>query len=331
MANVAKTSVEEDKILEEPLFERFKECTSLPALAPLPSKILKLCRKEEACSDKLAALIRQDPSIVARVLQVANSGFYGGSRHNILNISQAVTLLGINTLVSLVTTFCLQRLLNDMFESDHSGFDHIQFWKRSILASFAGRAIAQWAHIPDTEVVYLGALLQDIGLLALNETLPGVVPAMAKEAEGCHVRLQVLEHERFGLDHAEMGSWLAEIWELPDELQLAIQGSHDPNFLVLSPHMIPTVSCVALSSWVAEIWSRPDTEQAVQDAARQAEMFMNMTRQEMQTILNRVYEDLPQMAGFLQIKLGDSAEMKQIFQIAQDTLTQDPASQDQEE
>lgn len=306
--------------VDEPLFERFKTCKSLPALPPIASNVLKMCRREDADADKLAALISQDPAIVARLLHVANSGYYGGARHKVTSVVQAVTLLGMNAIGSLAFSFCFYRLFRDLQGPNQRGLDHRTFWKRSMLAGVAGRALGQLSKGMDSEVVFLGSLLQDIGLLALNEVLPGAVRNLTDEAQGNHTHLQQLEIQRLGCDHAQMGGWLAEVWQLPEEYHLAIRGSHDPAQPDLSSEQENLVQCVALSGRVADIWCGSDTEQMVHEAAQAAQTWLDINPETFETILDQVAQGLPEVAGFFQIHLGSPEELEQVLQLAKETL-----------
>jgi HD-like signal output (HDOD) protein len=57
----------------------------------------------------------------------------------------------------------------------------------------------------------LAALLQDIGVLVLAKAFPEIYAEVTREARGNHAQLRKLEEKRFGVDHAEMGVWLAAI------------------------------------------------------------------------------------------------------------------------
>ncbi len=106
-------------------------------------------------------------------------------------------------------------------------------------------------------MVFLGALLQDIGMLVLSVTLTDGYHNLIVEANRCHNRLQELEQERFGTDHTEVGTWLAEQWQLPAVYPTAIRGSHNPGCVEGSPELRPMVHCVALSGRLADIWCKP--------------------------------------------------------------------------
>ena len=307
--------------MDPPLLDRLKTCKSLPALPPIASKILKMCRSDDADAEKLAGLIGQDPAMVTRLLHVANSGYYGGSRHKVVGIVQAVTLLGMNAIGTLALSFCFYRLFRDLQGSKQTGFDHTAFWRRSILASVAGRELSKLNRVNDGEVVFLGALLQDIGILAMNELLPGIVGNLMKEAEGNHTHLQELEKTYLGCDHTQIGSWLAELWQLPEEFQWCIGASHAPTAPSnLSPDQDKMVKCVALSGQVADIWCCPHTEQTVNEAAQGAMTWLEMSPESLMTILDQVIESLSEVAGFFQIQLGNPEEYKGVLRIARDNL-----------
>lgn len=226
------------------LIQRIKNCKTLPAIPALPLQVLQMCRSEDADIKKMGDLISNDPTFVAKVLNVANSSFYGGSRHKVTTVTQAITLLGMNSVATLAFCFSLYR---DLRRHGASGFDHNQYWRRSLLSSVSGRVIGTWAKIIDCEEIFLAALLQDIGSLVLSETHTDVYGSIMTQAEKNHTRLQELEREKIGADHSEVGAWLAENWQLPELLQAAVRCSHDPLEMDVPEEFMPVVKTVAFS------------------------------------------------------------------------------------
>jgi HD-like signal output (HDOD) protein len=154
------------------IFEKIKACKSLPILSPLASKILKMCQDEETAASALADVISQDPGMAAQILFMANSAYYGGSRHKVTSVIQGVNLLGFPSIANLALSFCFYRLIKDMKGKSTSPIDHVQFWRRSIFASMAARAIGKHLAHADTELMFLGtyvsrgspARYRDIGI-----------------------------------------------------------------------------------------------------------------------------------------------------------------------
>lgn len=299
------------------LIQRLKNCKTLPAIPALPLQVLQMCRSEDADIKKMGDVISKDPTFVAKVLNVANSSFYGGSRHTVTTVTQAITLLGMNSIATLAFCFSLYR---DLRRHGAKGFDHNQYWRRSLLASVSGRVIGTWAKVIDCEEIFLAALLQDIGVLILSETHMDVYGTIMKQADRNHTRLQELEREKIGADHSEVGAWLAETWQLPELLQAAIRGSHDPLEMDVPEEFLPVVKTVAFSGKLADIWCDPQTEQATQEAALAAQSMLGMEFNELETCLDRIANGFLEMSGIFQIDLGNPQEITNILETAKKTL-----------
>ncbi|KPK25601.1 MAG: hypothetical protein AMK69_13900 [Nitrospira bacterium SG8_3] len=298
------------------IFERIKRCKSLPILSPLASKILKMCRNEETETSELADIISQDPGMAAQILFMANSGYYGGSRHKVTSMGQAVTLLGFSTIANLALSFCFYRLIKDMKETSTSGIDHVKFWRRSILASVAGRAIGKHFACPDAELMFLGALLQDIGILALNEVASQEITLFQGLDQDNHSDLQPLELEHLGVDHQQVGAWLAQHWQLPEEFQVAILYSHTPELFETPPDFQALVDTVALSGIIADIWINPNTEAAIDLALLKSQGRLTVQPEDWEPILGYIMAGIPQIASFFHTRLGNFQEMTHVHRLA---------------
>lgn len=307
--------------MDPQLWERIKHCKTLPAIPSLPLQVLKLCRDEQADSKKIAEVISKDPTFVAKLLNVANSGFYGGARHQVTTISQGVTLLGMNAIATLAFCFSLYR---DLRKKGTGQFDHARYWRRSILSSLAARVLGKWTPVLHKEECFLGALLQDIGMLVLSETLAEHYKNVYDEAGQDHGLLERLEQHQWGADHSAVGAWLAETWELPEILQHIIRGSHDPDRVQPSDDDRPAIQCVALSGRLADIWFYANTEKALEkalmDAVELSQAYFNFQPQEMLAILQEMNEGLPEISNFFEANIGSPEEGRNILALAQQLL-----------
>jgi len=148
-------------LVQTKFLQSLKYCRTLPSIPVVAIQILSMCQDSKADSKKMAELISHDPAFAAKLLSLANSGFYARIQHRITSLTQGVTLLGRDAVAVLAFSFSLYRNLRG---EEFGSFDHQRFWRRSILASIAGRAIAKHASSENYEEVFLGALLQDIGM-----------------------------------------------------------------------------------------------------------------------------------------------------------------------
>ena len=299
------------------VFDRVKTCKSLPVLSPLASKILKMCEDEKINASDLAQLISQDPGMVAQILLMANSAYYGGLRHKVTSVVQAVNLLGFSTIANLALSLCFYRLIKDLQNTNRSGMDHVGYWRRSIFASAAGRALAHHLSFPDPELVFLGALLQDIGILALNEVVPEKVGALYEKAADSHSALPQQEFEQLGVDHPQIGAWLAQHWSLPEEFQIAILYSHTPEFFETPTECQPMVDSVALAGIIADIWTSSAPEAALEVVkTHSSQGRLTVTAEEWGLVLHQINSTLPKISSFFHTRLGNWDDITQRYRLA---------------
>ena len=97
----------------------------LPSPPAVAVKILDAVQNKESALKEIADIISSDPSLSAKMLRIANSGYYTrGSQ--ITNIQRAMTILGTNVIKNIALSFVITGSFNAQEES-HFKFD--LFWK----------------------------------------------------------------------------------------------------------------------------------------------------------------------------------------------------------
>ena len=91
----------------------------LPTLPVIVSRILEVADDSGSSANELAELVARDMSVSAKVLNLANSAFYGFSRR-ITTIPQAVVVLGFDTVRSLALSV-------SVFETLANNTDEVSF------------------------------------------------------------------------------------------------------------------------------------------------------------------------------------------------------------
>ena len=172
--------------MDPQILQRIKNCKTLPAIPALPLQVLQMCRDEKTNAQKVGDVISKDPSFVAKLLNVANSSFYGGSRHKVTTVTHAVTLLGMNSIATLAFCFSLYR---DLRKKGGGAFDHTHFWHRCILASLASKLLAKRVRVTNEEEIFLAGLLQDLGVLVMSEAFGNEYGLLYQKANQDHQEL----------------------------------------------------------------------------------------------------------------------------------------------
>lgn len=223
------------------VLERVLACPSLPSLPGVAIKVLELTRDPQVSISKIAELVQNDPAMASKVLKTINSSFYGLTQP-CPSILRAMSLLGLNTVKAIVLSFSL---VDSSKKVDSAGFDFTAYWRRSVYAAAGARSLAMATKRCDADEAFLGALLQDIGMLACFAAMPEAYGRVIAMAGPDHDDLIKAERQALGVDHARIGSAMAERWHFPAQIIECIARHHDAE--KASPAHEAVVRVVGLS------------------------------------------------------------------------------------
>lgn len=198
-----------------------------------------------SCNAKvLTELISRDQALAAKILSVANSGFYAVPR-TISSLQQALTLLGTDTLLGLV-------LATHLFDSlPLPGLNLDNLWKHAIGVALLSRHIAKdrGGNREQVEESGIAGLLHDLGCLVFISNKPAEYQLMLRSANGDELELIKSEKETFGIDHTEIGGMMLYLWGLPDTVVNAVKRHHSYDF---QPTLVPSspISSLAMAEWM---------------------------------------------------------------------------------
>ncbi len=299
--------------LPESLHRHLKACRTLPSIPAVAVRILELSRKEETSVQEVAQAISRDPALVAKLLRVSNSAFYS-VRHEITTVNRAVAVLGINTALSLALSFSLAK---NMGKKGYKNFNPVAYWKRSAIAAAAGRALAQLVHGSVREELFLSGLLQDVGMLALNEAIPDGYDLLIAAAGGDHQKLVELEREKLGTDHAMVGAWLLEHWNLPGKYSAAVRASHDSQ-AISDDENAGFCRATAVAAGIAEVWVDP--ARATNFAWNLATGLLGMSQENFRNLLGCVASAIPEVTVELEVNIGNEEMLAHLLEQAHEAL-----------
>jgi len=306
--------------MDPQILQRIKNCKTLPAIPALPLQVLQMCREDKANANQVGEVISKDPSFVAKLLNVANSSFYGGSRHKVATVTHAVTLLGMNSIATLAFCFSLYR---DLRKKGGGAFDHTHFWHRCILGSLAAKILAKRVRVINEEEIFLAGLLQDLGVLVMSEAFGNEYGLLYQKANQDHHTLEEFEQGRWKTDHCEIGAWLAETWELPEVLRKAVRGSHHPSLASFEDEASRlTIMCVALSGRLADMWCHPQPETAIQTAIALSQELLQIDSEGVMEVAKQISEGIPDMSAFFQMSLGKPEEIQKVLDLLEQTINE---------
>ncbi|WP_168719023.1 HDOD domain-containing protein [Thermosulfurimonas marina] len=184
---------------------------------PLPQVVLQILERiaqPETTPAELAPLIEKDPALASRVLKLVNSAYFGLPR-KVSRIREAVTLLGLKEIETLVLSYGVVKTLED---PEVEGFDLRVFWEDSLFRALFARETARHLDL-DPEEAFAGALLEDVALpVLMTSWYEGYRKVYETWQDDRRRTLHEVEREMLSWDHAQAGAWVLRHWKLPDVL-----------------------------------------------------------------------------------------------------------------
>ena len=174
--------------------------------------------------DSIAEIVKTDPSLVANVLKVVNSPYYG-IRNQVDTISRAITIIGLDDLYGIITSIVA---VNSFSKIATTLVKPATFWRHSFCTAILAKKIARHCNVLHTERLYVIGLLHDIGSLLLYSSYPEKSEEIINASDGDEEKHYQLEKEMFGFTHCDLGAALLNEWGLPTNLTQAIQLHHEP-------------------------------------------------------------------------------------------------------
>ena len=140
----------------------------IPRVPEVIPKLLRLLRDKNWSGKQLASEISQDPALLADVVRVANSPYYR-TRGNIVNIEQAMLMLGGNTLRTVIAKAAMKPMLDT--RSDYfSKLAGPTLWNQAEKCAASCECLAKQEGAPQFEA-YIAGLIHQIGYIIVTRVL----------------------------------------------------------------------------------------------------------------------------------------------------------------
>ena len=285
----------------------------LPTLPTVASQLITLTSREDTTVADIGNLVAQDISISAKILKVSNSAFYSFPQQ-IGSIKQAVSILGMNAVRSLVLSFSFLTIKGGKQESR---FDFKHFWERSLASAVAARLILANVKGADTEQIFISGLLQNLGELILAKIFPEKYDEVIASVEDNQYDLLGAEEAVFGINHTLVGTEVAKNWGFPDILVDPILYHHDPSsYKGNNPEIQTTVSAVFLSDLLVNILFSEKPEKYHQQFRSEATKLLKLTSEEIESILDQVHLRFKEAGTYFNLKIKSASSVQEILQEA---------------
>ena len=200
---------------------------TLPSLPELYLEIADALQSPTASAQRIAEIACQDPSLAAKLLQLANSAYFGFSR-KVFSVAEAIQLLGVSVIQSLAMSV---PIFSSFRRDKCPEFPIEQIWDHSVQTGALGRRVFS-QRVNDSQLVeqaFCGGILHDLGKIILADGLPEEYGLVLRQSRETHTPLFEVERLHFQATHAEVGAYLLALWGLPIPLVEAVANHHHPH------------------------------------------------------------------------------------------------------
>ena len=199
----------------------------MPAFPAIVKQILETLDDDNAAMGVLVNHLQHDPVISARILAAANRLIRHSGREPVGDVFTAASYMGLSNIHKIVVSTSLL----DFSKNTHCSSS---FWEHNLAVGLCAQELAL-AHGINPDRALVAGLLHAVGALWINFFHPHEYQQILIEHQLRNQDTAIVERSILGLDQGQIGQLLAQHWNLPVDIVLAIAYHHEPHGTPISP------------------------------------------------------------------------------------------------
>ena len=198
---------------------------NLPSIPVVIFEVSKLLADPMTSATDLGRVISRDQGLVAKILTVANSPFYGLPR-KVSTIEFAIVILGFDHIKNIVMALSM---IEAFKKNGGPNWNSESYWNHTLMTACASKKIADALGYPKPGEVFTAGLLHDLGIAVIQRYLNDEFNTIYETVRDQQISYLKAEEQVLGLTHQEVGLYLANRWNLPESLSDSIAHHHLPS------------------------------------------------------------------------------------------------------
>ena len=260
---------------------------SLPALPQTLTKIQEIIRDPDTEMSTIVELISSDPALVAQLLKIINSSYYGLPTE-VSQVQFAVAFLGLNEVYRMALSLTV---INTLQVEDEAALN--KFWFHSYYTSLCTKYLAK-KYEPQLsfEDLWSASVLHDIGKLVYLKFFPEHHLRLRRYREeiGC-LSSDAIAHFALPSD-TYFGSLLCDHWRLPEKVRDACEFHRRSDLDRIESGDPPGVfkRMVCVGNLVATLSNEEFNEETKHDLAQAIMKALGCSDSEFLSLMGDIYE-----------------------------------------
>ena len=262
---------------------------TLPAMPQILLKAQEIMADTNANFEGLERTLQADQALVATVLKLANSAYYGQSG-KVSSIRRAAVILGFRVLGEVIVTASASNLVDTPLQGYRLRPGDL--WRHSLAVAFGSRIIAKRVKQDLANDAYIAGLLHDAGKLILDPYISEKKGVLEKYIEDDGKSLPRAEKLTTGFNHAEIAGMLCKGWNFPRSIYEAIRYHH-------APYKVNSDSLAHILYTADEIakYCVTDSEPIILEIENPATRNLGIQIDEIESIINETIASVEQITG----------------------------------
>ena len=211
----SSAGLEQAESLKQPLLKNLKTLDSIPLFSSSLNRLMEIEDKGNLSTHELSSVILDDYGLINKVLQTVNAFYYNRLGREINTVTQAVILLGFNTIKKIALSMAVLDLM------DHAnGQEASKEIGKAFLAAHLAQDLGSKVPGIEPEETFISTLFRHLARIAMaigNPQLLEEVRRLEKSSENAD-RLKARKIIR------TLGIKLSDYWKLPKSLAGYLEG-----------------------------------------------------------------------------------------------------------
>lgn len=295
--------------LDEELKRQLLE-TRLPSLPAVAVQLIGLGRSTHANITQLVEIVNNDPALAVALIRMANSAAYRRIKPAD-SVALAASYLGFekSRMIALSAT-----LVPALADGGEPAFCYPRFWRRALIGGALARVIGRRLLPNDTEALFLAALVQDIGILALARLeLP--VYAQLHCEDFSHAKAVDSERRAIGEDHGAVGAWLLQHWGFPAHLVRAVRVSNNPSLCRATADGVDLGTAITAAGLMADAWMWTSAPPELSELESRICSLLDLSWPDVLEMLSEATAEIPLVEALCSVRVTDHTSMQMALSV----------------
>ena len=210
--------------LTDPLDELLKQVDSLPTLPEVQLQAAEHLSDLDCDLQKVVSIVALDPVLTGRLIQLANSPFFGSVGRS-TSLLSAMNRVGAREARNLI----MSAAVIDVLKVKTSSLDLRAFWTLGLASAISARRIARDIFYTDQDKAYLGGLLHCIGEAVVAIYFPDRFSRALEDTRTHTCGLVEAVWAEFRFTHPVLSRRVLEKWNFPADVIEAVEYHLDPD------------------------------------------------------------------------------------------------------